>query len=36
MKYIVIAELVMLASLIGVFVWLLAKQEKKVGTEEDQ
>ena len=35
MKFIVIAELVMLASLIGVFVWLLAKQEKTGSKDED-
>ncbi len=35
MKIIVIAELVMLASLVGIFVWLLAKQEKKISSDED-
>ena len=35
MKFIVIAELVMLASLIGIFVWLLAKQEKNGSKDED-
>jgi len=35
MKYLVIAELVMLTSLIATFVWLLAKQEKNGSKDED-
>ncbi len=36
MEFLVIIEIGVIALLIGIFVWVLAKQEKKVSKDEDQ